>query len=103
MSWWVCWLLRRRTHPWPHRDGASPRIVEGGPCQGTPTIIAVVVAGAAKAIALAFPLPLDLTLASVVVVGVGGRRGRGRGHLRTWRFLLWLARRQLLLQRVPSI
>jgi hypothetical protein len=72
-------------HPRPHRDGASPGIVEGGSRWGDSAVVAAVVAGAARAIVLAFPFPLALTLAFVVVVGVGGRRGRGR--LRTWQFL----------------
>jgi hypothetical protein len=97
---WMRWLLLRRTHPWPHRDGASPGIVEGGPHRGAPTIVADVVAGVTGAVVLAFILPLDLTRAFVAVVGVGGRRGRGR--LRTQQFLLWWARRQQLLRRAPS-
>jgi hypothetical protein len=76
-------LLLRRTHPWPHRDGASPGIIEGGPRWGTPAVVAAVVVRATRAIVLAFHLPLALTLAFVVIVGVGGRRGR----LRAWRFL----------------
>jgi hypothetical protein len=64
-------------HPWPHRDGAGPGIIERGPRRDAPAVIAVVVAGAAGAIVLAFTLPLALTLAFAAVVGVGGRRGRG--------------------------
>jgi hypothetical protein len=93
-------LLLQRTHPWPHRDSATPGIVEGGPHQGTPTVVAAVVARATEAIVLAFPLPLALTLAFAAVVGVGGRSGRGR--LRAWWFLWRWARRQLLLWRAPS-
>jgi hypothetical protein len=90
-------LLLRRTHPWPHRDGADIGIVEGGPSRGASAIVTAVVAGA---VVLAFPLPLALTLAFAAVVGVGGRRGRGR--LRTWQFLRRRAWRQQLLQRAPS-
>jgi hypothetical protein len=93
---WMRRLLLRRTHPWPHQDGASPGIVEGGPHRGAPTVVA----GVTGVVVLAFTLPLDLTRAFVAVVGVGGRRGRGR--LRTRQFLLWWARRQQLLRRVPS-
>jgi hypothetical protein len=81
--------------PWPHRDGADPGIVEGGPRRGTP-----VVARATGAVVLVFPLPLPLTLAFTNVVGVGGKRRRGR--LRTRWLLLWWAQRQLLLWRAPS-
>jgi hypothetical protein len=68
---WTRQLLLQRTHPWPHRDGAGPGIVEGGPSWGTPTIVVAVVAGATGAIVLALPLPLPLTLAFAAVVGVG--------------------------------
>jgi hypothetical protein len=89
---WTCQLLRR-AHPWLHRDGAGPGIVEGGPCRGVaaPGIVA-------GAIILVFPLPFPLTLAAVV--GGGGRRGRG--HRRIRQFLLWWAWRRLLLQRTSS-
>jgi hypothetical protein len=89
-------LLLQRTHPWPHQDGADPGIV-GGPRRGAPVVVVAVVAGA---VVLTFHLPLALTLAFTVIVGVGGRRGRSR--LRTRRFLLWWAWRQLLLWRAPS-
>jgi hypothetical protein len=95
--WWTRRLLLRRMHPWPHQDGVSLGIVEGGPCRGAPTIVTVVIAGA---VFLDFPLTLALTLAFAAVVAVGGKRGRGRQ--RTRQFLLWWARRQLLLQRAPS-
>jgi hypothetical protein len=85
--WWTCWLLLQRTHPWPHQDGAGPRIVEGGPRRGA----AVVVAGAVRAVVLAFFLPLALTLAFATIIGGGSRRGRG--HRRTQWFLLRWARR----------
>jgi hypothetical protein len=75
---WTHQLLLRRTYPWPHRDGADPGIVEGGPRWGAPAVVA----GAARAVVLAFPFPLVLTLAFTTIVGVGGRRERGR--LRTW-------------------
>jgi hypothetical protein len=86
---WTHWLLLWRTHSWPHRDGASSVIVEGGPRWGAPTVVA----GAIRVVVLPFPLPLSLTLAFAAVVGVGGRRGRG--HPRT-------RQRQLLLRRMPS-
>jgi hypothetical protein len=70
--WWTR-LLLRRTHPWPHRDGAGPRIVEGGQHQGTRAIVAAVVAGAVGAVVLAFPLPL----AFAAIVGMGGQEGEG--------------------------
>jgi hypothetical protein len=72
---WTCRLLLRRMPSWPHRDGAGPGIVEGGPRRGAP----VVVVGAVEAVVLAFPLTiaLALTLAFVVIVGIGGRTGRG--------------------------
>jgi hypothetical protein len=73
--------LLRRTHPWPHRDGAGLEIVEGGSYWGAPAIVATVIAGASIVVVLTFSLPLILT--SVAVVGVGGRRGRG--YLRTRR------------------
>jgi hypothetical protein len=92
---WMHQLLLQRMHPWTHRDGTGPEIVEGGPCQGAPVVIAAVVFGAARAVVLAFPLPL----AFPAIVGVGGRRVRG--CLRTRRPLLRWARRQLLLQRAP--
>jgi hypothetical protein len=71
--WWMCQLLLWSMHPWPYRDGASLGIVEGGPRQGGPTVVA-------KAVVLTFPLPLPLPLplalplafATVVGVGVGG-------------------------------
>jgi hypothetical protein len=89
----VLWSMHRlllwRTHLWPHRDGASPEIVEGGPHRGTPAVVATNIAGATGAVVLAFPFPL--ALAFVIVAGVGDWRGRGR--LRTWQFLLWWARR----------
>jgi hypothetical protein len=72
---WMRWLLLRRTHPWPHRDGASLGIVEGGPHRGAPTVVADVVAGVTGAVVLAFTLPLDLTRAFVAVVGVGAGGG----------------------------
>jgi hypothetical protein len=78
MLWRTRRLLLRRTHPWPHRDGAGPWIVEGGPCWGAPTVVATAVAGATGAIVLAFPFPLALVLAFATGVGVGDRRGRGR-------------------------
>jgi hypothetical protein len=80
---WTHQLLLWRTHPWPHRDGADPGIVEGESCRGAPIVVAIVIVGVTRAIVLAFPLAL--TLAFVTVVGVGGKRGRGR--LRAWRFL----------------
>jgi hypothetical protein len=61
--------LLQRMHPWPHRDGVGPGIVEGGPRRGAPAVVAAVVA---RAIVLSFPLPLALT----IVVGVGARKGR---------------------------
>jgi hypothetical protein len=67
------WLLRR-AHPWPHRDGVSPGIVEREPHRGV--IAPAVVAGAARAIALAFPLALALTLILAFVANV---RGGGKG------------------------
>jgi hypothetical protein len=70
---WTCRLLLRRMPSWPHRDGAGPGIVEGGPRRGAP----VVVVGAVEAVVLAFPLTIALTLAFVVIVGIGGRTGRG--------------------------
>jgi hypothetical protein len=69
MLWWTRWLLLRRMHPWPYRDGADLGIVEGGPRQGAPTVVAAVVTGA---IVLAFPLPLTLTFVTVVRVRAGG-------------------------------
>jgi hypothetical protein len=98
--WWLCRLLLRRMHPWPHQDSAGPGIVEGGPRRGTPAIVTTIVAGATGAIVLAFPLPLALTLVVATIVGVGDRKGRG--HRRTWWFLLWWVWRLLLLWRVPS-
>jgi hypothetical protein len=69
-------------HPWPHRDGASPGIVEGGPRGGACSIVTAVVAGA---VVLAFPLPLAVTLAFVIVVGVGGSRWKAvGGHGGSW-------------------
>jgi hypothetical protein len=68
----MCRLLLRRTHPWPHRDGAGPGIVEGGPCRGAPTIVAAIVTRAAGATVLAFPLPLPLAFTAVVGVGQKG-------------------------------
>jgi hypothetical protein len=63
-------LLLRRTHSWPHRDGADPGIVEGGPSRGT----SAVVAGATSAIVLAFPFPLPLPfhLPPLLELGAGG-------------------------------
>jgi hypothetical protein len=92
------WL--RRTHPWPHRDGAGLGIIDGGPRWGAPAAVVIVVARTVRAIVPVFPLLLALTLAFATVVGGGGRRGRGR--LSTQWFLLWWAQRQLLLWRVPS-
>jgi hypothetical protein len=75
--WWTCWLLLQRTYPWPHRDGASPGIVEGGPHRGA----TVVVVGAVRAIVLTFFLPLALTLAFAPLLGVGaGGGGATGGH-----------------------
>jgi hypothetical protein len=70
---WMRRLLLWRTHPWPHRDGIGPAIVEGGPCRG---VLAVVV-GAARVVVLTFPLSFALTLAFATIVEVGSRRGRG--------------------------
>jgi hypothetical protein len=67
MLWWTRRLPLWRTHPWPHRDGAGLKIVEGGPHRGAPAIVAIVVAGA---IVLVFPLPVALTLAFAANVGV---------------------------------
>jgi hypothetical protein len=67
-------------HPWPHRDGAGPGIVEGGPCWGAPTIVAAIVTGATGATVLAFPLPLTLAFTAVVGVGVEGGGAAG-GHI----------------------
>jgi hypothetical protein len=75
--WWTHRLLLRKTHPWSHRDGVGPRIIDGGPRRGAPTVV-VAVAKATGAIVLAFPFFLALSLAFAVVVGVGDRRGRGR-------------------------
>jgi hypothetical protein len=66
-------LLLWRMHPWPHRDGAGPGIVEERPGSGAPAIVAAVVARAVD-----FAFPLALTLAFAAVVGVRGRSGRGR-------------------------
>jgi hypothetical protein len=76
--WWLRRLLRR-AHPWPHRDGAGTRIVEGGPRRGVAAL--VVVAGAVRVIVLACPLPLALHPCLCHPFGGGGRRGRG--HQRT--------------------
>jgi hypothetical protein len=73
----MCWLLLRRTHPWPHRDGAGPRIVEGGPHRGAPIVVVVVVARAVGVVVLAFSLPLSLTFAFATIVGIRGKKGRG--------------------------
>jgi hypothetical protein len=72
---WTLRLLLRRSHPWPHRCGAGPGIVEGVPHQGAPAVVVIVVAEATGAVVLAFPLPLALTLAFVVVVGLGAGGG----------------------------
>jgi hypothetical protein len=60
----------RWTHPWPHRDGVGPRIVEGGPCKGAPAVVVGAI--------LVFSLPLAITLTFATVVEVGGTRGSGR-------------------------
>jgi hypothetical protein len=80
-------------HPCPHQDGVSPGIVEGGTHRGAPATVAAFVARATGAVVLTFTLPLALTIAFPAVVG--NRRGRGR--LRTQRFMLRWAQRQLLL------
>jgi hypothetical protein len=80
----------------PYLDSAGLGIVEGGPHQGAPAVVAE----AARAVVLVFSLSLALTLVFPAVVGDGGRRGRGRRRTR-W-FLLWWAWRQLLLWRAPS-
>jgi hypothetical protein len=54
-------------HPWPHRDGTGPGIVEGGPHRGAPAIVA----RAARAIVLCFPLPLPLLVPLPLLLGVG--------------------------------
>jgi hypothetical protein len=84
---WTRRLVLQRMHPWPHRDGVGPGIVEGEPHQGAPAIVTVVVAIASGIVVLAIPLALTLVVATVI--GVGGRTGRG--HRRTWQFLLWWA------------
>jgi hypothetical protein len=71
--WWTCRLLLRRTHTWPHRDGAGPGIVEAGPRWGAPAVVIVVVAGVTRAVVLVFPLSLAFTLAFFTIVGVRGR------------------------------
>jgi hypothetical protein len=79
--WWTCQLLLWRTHPWPHRDGAGPGIVKGGPRRGTPAVVAAIFTGATGAIVLTFslPLPLALTLTCAAVVGVGAEGGGATG------------------------
>jgi hypothetical protein len=74
--WWTCRLLLRRTHLWPHRDGAGPGIVEGGSSRGASAVVAAVVVGAAGAVVLAFPLSLTLTLPFGAIVGLG-QEGEG--------------------------
>jgi hypothetical protein len=69
-------LATERVHPWPHRDGASPGIVEGGPCRGVAA--PAVVIGVVGDIVLSFPLLLALTLAFATIVG-GGAAGGGGG------------------------
>jgi hypothetical protein len=75
--WWTRRLLLRRTHHWPHRDGASLGIVEGGPHRGAPAIVTTVVARAVGAVVLAFPLPCALTLVFATIVVVWGHEGEG--------------------------
>jgi hypothetical protein len=70
---WTCWLLRR-AHPLPHRDGAGPGIVEGGPCRGV-----VGLAVAVRVVVLTFSLTLTLAFVAVIRVGEGGG-GAARGH-----------------------
>jgi hypothetical protein len=72
MLWWTCRLLGR-THPWPHRDGAGPGIVEGGPHRGAPAVVAAAVVEATGVVVLAFPFLLALAFATGV--GVRDRRG----------------------------
>jgi hypothetical protein len=77
MQQWMRQLLLWRTHPWPHRHGVGPGIIEGGPHRGAP----FVVARAVRAIVLAFLLPLTLPLPLPPLLGVGaGGRGATRGH-----------------------
>jgi hypothetical protein len=83
--WWTCQLLLWRTHPWPHRDGAGPGIVKGGPRRGAPAVVTAIFTRATGAVVLTFslplplPLPLVLTLAFAAVVGVRVEGGGATG------------------------
>jgi hypothetical protein len=70
MMWWTHQLLRR-VHPWPQGDGASPGIVEGGPCKGVAS--PAVVVGTITVVDFSYHT-LALTLAFAAIVG-GGDRG----------------------------
>jgi hypothetical protein len=70
MMRWTHQLLRR-VHPWPQGDGASPGIVEGGPCKGVAS--PAVVVGTVTVVDFSYHT-LALTLAFAAIVG-GGDRG----------------------------
>jgi hypothetical protein len=58
--WWLRRLLRR-AHPWPHRDGAGTRIVEGGPRRGVAALALLLEPSESLILSVPFPLPLPLS------------------------------------------
>jgi hypothetical protein len=71
--------LRRRVHPWPHEDGASPRVVEGCPRRGAAatTVIDGVVAVVTLALSFTLTLVFHLDLIEFEVVADDVEGGKG--------------------------
>jgi hypothetical protein len=79
MLWWMRWLLLRRMHPWPHRDGAGPGIVEGGTHRGALLLSLLLLSEPLEPLFLSFPFPLPLPLPLPPLLELGARGGGATG------------------------
>jgi hypothetical protein len=71
-------LAIERVYPWPHRDGASLGIVEGGPCRGVAAQQLLSESSETLFPPFPFSLPLPLHLPPLLEVG---QQGEGEGSL----------------------